>query len=94
MDYDDNDFQSQNLQLAGEGSAKFPPVLGPYALPNIYLKSKGPPTMNQGLTFEPTFNPIYSNHFLKNKKNTKTRLIINYFQNNNTQHRKEQFHTS
>ncbi|CBI36675.3 unnamed protein product, partial [Vitis vinifera] len=34
MDYDDNDFQSQNLWLAGEGSAKFPPVLGPYALPN------------------------------------------------------------
>ncbi|KAJ9701526.1 hypothetical protein PVL29_006750 [Vitis rotundifolia] len=25
MDYDDNDFQSQNLRLAGEGSAKFPP---------------------------------------------------------------------
>ncbi|GLT49165.1 hypothetical protein SLA2020_227430 [Shorea laevis] len=32
MDYDDNDFQSQNLQLAGEGSNKFPPVLRPYAL--------------------------------------------------------------
>ena len=35
MDYDDNDFQSQNLRLAGEGSAKFPPVLGPYALPKF-----------------------------------------------------------
>ncbi|KAJ1383673.1 hypothetical protein SESBI_43211, partial [Sesbania bispinosa] len=34
MDYDDNDFQSQNLHLAGEGSTKFPPVLRPYALPN------------------------------------------------------------
>ncbi|KAJ8775209.1 hypothetical protein K2173_020213 [Erythroxylum novogranatense] len=32
MDYDDNDFQSQNLQLAGEGSNKFPPTLQPYAL--------------------------------------------------------------
>ncbi|XP_057449804.1 uncharacterized threonine-rich GPI-anchored glycoprotein PJ4664.02-like isoform X4 [Lotus japonicus] len=32
MDYDDNDFQGQNLHLAGEGSAKFPPVLRPYAL--------------------------------------------------------------
>ncbi|XP_054809968.1 uncharacterized protein LOC129311623 isoform X2 [Prosopis cineraria] len=35
MDYDDNDFQSQNLHLAGEGSAKFPPVLRPYALPKF-----------------------------------------------------------
>nr|XP_029148733.1 uncharacterized protein LOC112749627 [Arachis hypogaea] len=32
MDYDDNDFQSQNLHLAGEGSTKFPPALRPYAL--------------------------------------------------------------
>ncbi|XP_065632874.1 uncharacterized protein LOC112028026 isoform X5 [Quercus suber] len=35
MDYDDNDFQSQNLHLAGEGSTKFPPVLQPYALPKF-----------------------------------------------------------
>ncbi|KAJ4838545.1 hypothetical protein Tsubulata_032876 [Turnera subulata] len=35
MDYDDNDFQSQNLQLAGEGNNKFPPVLQPYALPKF-----------------------------------------------------------
>ncbi|XP_061368295.1 uncharacterized protein LOC133311286 isoform X2 [Gastrolobium bilobum] len=35
MDYDDNDFQSQNLHLAGEGSTKFPPVLRPYALPKF-----------------------------------------------------------
>ncbi|XP_020534267.1 uncharacterized protein LOC105632277 isoform X2 [Jatropha curcas] len=35
MDYDDNDFQSQNLHLAGEGSNKFPPVLRPYALPKF-----------------------------------------------------------
>jgi len=35
MDYDDNDFQNQNLHLAGEGSAKFPPVLRPYALPKF-----------------------------------------------------------
>ncbi|KAE9613141.1 putative Agenet-like domain-containing protein [Lupinus albus] len=35
MDYDDNDFQSQNLHLAGEGSAKVPPVLRPYALPKF-----------------------------------------------------------
>ncbi|WCJ25904.1 G2484-1 protein [Euphorbia peplus] len=35
MDYDDNDFQSQNLQLAGESSNKFPPVLRPYALPKF-----------------------------------------------------------
>nr|XP_048319727.1 uncharacterized protein LOC107430264 isoform X3 [Ziziphus jujuba var. spinosa] len=35
MDYDDNDFQSQNLHLAGEGSTKYPPVLRPYALPKF-----------------------------------------------------------
>ncbi|XP_021682092.2 uncharacterized protein LOC110666046 isoform X3 [Hevea brasiliensis] len=35
MDYDDNDFHSQNLHLAGEGSNKFPPVLRPYALPKF-----------------------------------------------------------
>ncbi|XP_019445049.1 PREDICTED: uncharacterized protein LOC109348895 isoform X2 [Lupinus angustifolius] len=35
MDYDDNDFQSQNLHLADEGSAKVPPVLRPYALPKF-----------------------------------------------------------
>ncbi|KAJ1390090.1 Agenet-like domain [Sesbania bispinosa] len=35
MDYDDNDFQSQNLHLAGEGNTKFPPVLRPYALPKF-----------------------------------------------------------
>ncbi|GLT73986.1 hypothetical protein SLA2020_458100 [Shorea laevis] len=32
MDCDDNDFQGPNLQLAGEGSNKFSPVLRPYAL--------------------------------------------------------------
>ncbi|KAF8032808.1 hypothetical protein BT93_D1636 [Corymbia citriodora subsp. variegata] len=32
MDYDENDFQSQNQHLAGEGNAKFSPVLQPYAL--------------------------------------------------------------
>ncbi|KAG8659470.1 uncharacterized protein LOC110609645 isoform X3 [Manihot esculenta] len=35
MDYDDNDFQSQKLHLAGEGRDKFPPVLRPYALPKF-----------------------------------------------------------
>ncbi|KAK8538155.1 hypothetical protein V6N12_044292 [Hibiscus sabdariffa] len=35
MDYDDNDFQSQNLHLAGEGNSKFPPVLRPYELPRF-----------------------------------------------------------
>eukprot|EP00258_Populus_trichocarpa_P036288 XP_024452307.1 uncharacterized protein LOC7461980 isoform X2 [Populus trichocarpa] len=35
MDYDDNDFQSHNLHLVGEGSNKFPPVLQPYALPKF-----------------------------------------------------------
>ncbi|KAF2313099.1 hypothetical protein GH714_009252 [Hevea brasiliensis] len=35
MDYDDKDFQSQNLHLAGEGSNKFPSVLRPYALPKF-----------------------------------------------------------
>ncbi|KAA8521366.1 hypothetical protein F0562_012072 [Nyssa sinensis] len=35
MDYDDNDFQGQNLHLAGEGSSKFSPVLRPYALPKF-----------------------------------------------------------
>ncbi|XP_030524907.1 uncharacterized protein LOC115737082 isoform X2 [Rhodamnia argentea] len=32
MDYDENDFQSQNQHLAGEGNAKFSPALQPYAL--------------------------------------------------------------
>ncbi|KAK9274656.1 hypothetical protein L1049_021907 [Liquidambar formosana] len=35
MDYDDNDFQGQNPQLAGEGSTKFSSVLRPYALPKF-----------------------------------------------------------
>ncbi|KAJ4712735.1 hypothetical protein OWV82_014922 [Melia azedarach] len=35
MDYNDNELQSQNLQLAGEGNAKFSPVLRPYALPKF-----------------------------------------------------------
>ncbi|GMJ10995.1 hypothetical protein HRI_004768700 [Hibiscus trionum] len=35
MDYDDNDLQSPNLHLAGEGNSKFPPVLNPYALPRF-----------------------------------------------------------
>ncbi|XP_062073992.1 uncharacterized protein LOC133778157 isoform X2 [Humulus lupulus] len=35
MDYDDNDFHSQNFHLAGEGSTKFPPVLRPYPLPKF-----------------------------------------------------------
>lgn len=35
MDYDDNDFQGQNLQLAGEGNPQFPPVLRSYALPKF-----------------------------------------------------------
>ncbi|KAK7265938.1 hypothetical protein RJT34_33563 [Clitoria ternatea] len=35
MDYDDNDFQSQNLHLDGQGSTKFPSVLRPYALPKF-----------------------------------------------------------
>ncbi|KAL2348165.1 hypothetical protein Fmac_002165 [Flemingia macrophylla] len=35
MDYNDNDFQNQNLHLAGEGNTKFPPVLRPYALPKF-----------------------------------------------------------
>lgn len=35
MDYDDNDFQGQNLHLAGEGSSKFSPVLHPYSLPKF-----------------------------------------------------------
>ncbi|KAE8730691.1 Detected protein of confused Function [Hibiscus syriacus] len=34
MDYD-NDLQSPNLHLAGEGNNKFPPVLCPYALPRF-----------------------------------------------------------
>ncbi|XP_028063592.1 uncharacterized protein LOC114266865 isoform X2 [Camellia sinensis] len=35
MDYDNNDFQGQNLQLAGEGGSKLSPVLRPYALPKF-----------------------------------------------------------
>ncbi|TYH40591.1 hypothetical protein ES332_D12G257900v1 [Gossypium tomentosum] len=35
MDYDDNDSQSQNLHLAGEGNNKFPSVLRSYDLPRF-----------------------------------------------------------
>ncbi|XP_010518727.1 PREDICTED: uncharacterized protein LOC104798370 isoform X2 [Tarenaya hassleriana] len=35
MDYDDIEFQSQNLHLAGETNNKYPPVLQPYALPKF-----------------------------------------------------------
>nr|XP_010919597.1 uncharacterized protein LOC105043663 isoform X1 [Elaeis guineensis]XP_010919598.1 uncharacterized protein LOC105043663 isoform X1 [Elaeis guineensis]XP_010919599.1 uncharacterized protein LOC105043663 isoform X1 [Elaeis guineensis]XP_029119970.1 uncharacterized protein LOC105043663 isoform X1 [Elaeis guineensis] len=35
MDYDDNDFQSQNFQLVGEDSNKFPPSLRSFALPKF-----------------------------------------------------------
>ncbi|KAI3687222.1 hypothetical protein L1987_80916 [Smallanthus sonchifolius] len=35
MDYDDDDFQGQNRQLAGEGSSKVSHVLHPYALPKF-----------------------------------------------------------
>uniref|UniRef100_A0A2P2M6V4 Uncharacterized protein LOC105632277 isoform X4 n=1 Tax=Rhizophora mucronata TaxID=61149 RepID=A0A2P2M6V4_RHIMU len=35
MDYDDNDFQSQNLHLAGEGSNRFPPALRSYSIPKF-----------------------------------------------------------
>ncbi|KAA8522217.1 hypothetical protein F0562_012890 [Nyssa sinensis] len=35
MDYDDKEFQGQNLHLAGEGSSKISPVLRPYALPKF-----------------------------------------------------------
>ncbi|XP_010933655.1 protein SWOLLEN 1 isoform X1 [Elaeis guineensis] len=35
MDYDDYDFQSQNFQLGGEDSSKFPPSLRSFALPKF-----------------------------------------------------------
>ncbi|KAD4385024.1 hypothetical protein E3N88_25192 [Mikania micrantha] len=35
MDYDDDEFQGRNFQLAGEGSSKFSPVLRSYALPKF-----------------------------------------------------------
>ncbi|KAG8486657.1 hypothetical protein CXB51_020039 [Gossypium anomalum] len=35
MDNDENDSQSHNRHLAGEGNNKFPPVLRPYALPRF-----------------------------------------------------------
>ncbi|XP_008802799.2 uncharacterized protein LOC103716542 isoform X2 [Phoenix dactylifera] len=35
MDYDDNDFQSQNFQLVGEDSNRFPPSLRSFALPKF-----------------------------------------------------------
>ncbi|XAR54941.1 hypothetical protein NMG60_11030288 [Bertholletia excelsa] len=35
MDYDDNDFQSQNCHLGGEESSKISPVLRPYAIPKF-----------------------------------------------------------
>ncbi|XP_068669661.1 uncharacterized protein [Aristolochia californica] len=37
MDYDDNDFQSQNFHLVGEDASKFPPSLRSYPLPKYDL---------------------------------------------------------
>ncbi|XP_068649466.1 uncharacterized protein [Aristolochia californica] len=37
MDYDDNDFQSQNFHLVGEDASKFPPSLRSYTLPKYDL---------------------------------------------------------
>lgn len=48
MDYDDNDFQNQNLHLAGEATNKFPPVLQPYALPKFDFDD----TLNTHLRFD------------------------------------------
>ncbi|EFH44332.1 hypothetical protein ARALYDRAFT_329795 [Arabidopsis lyrata subsp. lyrata] len=48
MDYDDNDFQNQNLHLAGEANNKFPPVLQPYALPKFDFDD----TLNTHLRFD------------------------------------------
>ncbi|PWZ52224.1 hypothetical protein Zm00014a_032973 [Zea mays] len=40
MDHDDTDFQSQNFQLAGEGSNKFPSGLRPFALPKLDIEDQ------------------------------------------------------
>jgi hypothetical protein len=48
MDYDDSDFQNQNLHLAGEANNKFPPVLQPYALPKFDFDD----TLNTHLRFD------------------------------------------
>ncbi|KAG9452277.1 hypothetical protein H6P81_005181 [Aristolochia fimbriata] len=37
MDYDDNDFQSQNFHLVGEDASKFPPSLRSFTLPKYDL---------------------------------------------------------
>ncbi|XP_010440022.1 PREDICTED: uncharacterized protein LOC104723369 isoform X1 [Camelina sativa] len=48
MEYDDNDFQNQNLHLAGEANNKFPPVLQPYPLPKFDFDD----TLNTHLRFD------------------------------------------
>ncbi|AQL05572.1 G2484-1 protein [Zea mays] len=40
MDHDDTDFQSQNFQLAGVGSSKFPSGLRPFALPKLDIEDQ------------------------------------------------------
>lgn len=40
MDHDDTDFQSQNFQLAGEDSSKFPSGLRPFALPKLDIEDQ------------------------------------------------------
>nr|XP_043612889.1 uncharacterized protein LOC122584881 isoform X2 [Erigeron canadensis] len=47
MDYDDNEFQGQNRQLASEGCSKAFPVLNPYALPKFDFDD----SLNGHLTF-------------------------------------------
>ncbi|XP_010449634.1 PREDICTED: uncharacterized protein LOC104731840 isoform X2 [Camelina sativa] len=48
MEYDDNDFQNQNLHLGGEANNKFPPVLQPYPLPKFDFDD----TLNTHLRFD------------------------------------------
>ncbi|CAN6311918.1 unnamed protein product [Urochloa humidicola] len=40
MDHDDTDFQSQNFQLAGEDSSRFPSGLRPFALPKLDIEDQ------------------------------------------------------
>uniref|UniRef100_A0A2P2M6W7 Uncharacterized protein LOC105632277 isoform X1 n=2 Tax=Rhizophora mucronata TaxID=61149 RepID=A0A2P2M6W7_RHIMU len=48
MAYDDKDFQSPNLHLAGEGNNKFPPPFRSYALPKFDFDD----TLHGGLRFD------------------------------------------
>ncbi|XP_022017922.1 uncharacterized protein LOC110917784 isoform X2 [Helianthus annuus] len=66
MDYDDDEFQGQNRQLAGEGSSKVSPVLHPYALPKFDFDD----TLHEHLSFNEVFLGQEDNQWIEEFKSS------------------------